>query len=167
MILHCETFKPGELLEQACDAITPQLRERNNQLDKQDFSSLPTIYNDAAKFRQIFTNLLSNACKFTENGHLTVLAREPKAHPGWIEIAVRDTGIGMDDEQQKQVFEAFVQADASTSANYGGTGLGLAICRDYCELMGGSIRVESTPGQGSTFTVLLPADPELALEAAG
>lgn len=167
MILHCETFKPGELLEQACDAITPQVRERNNQLDKQDFSSLPTIYNDAAKFRQIFTNLLSNACKFTENGHLTVLAREPKAHPGWIEIAVRDTGIGMDDEQQKQVFEAFVQADASTSANYGGTGLGLAICRDYCELMGGSIRVESTPGQGSTFTVLLPADPELALEAAG
>ena len=167
MTLHCETFKPGELLEQACDAITPQLRERNNQLDKPDFSALPTLYNDAAKFRQIFTNLLSNACKFTENGYLSVLAKEPEEHPGWVEISVRDTGIGMNEDQQNQVFEAFVQADASTSANYGGTGLGLSICRDYCELMGGRIRVESQVGSGSTFTVLLPSDPELTLEAAG
>lgn len=166
MTLHCETFQPGELLEQACDSITPQLRERNNQLQKPDFNSLPTLYNDAAKFRQIFTNLLSNACKFTQNGYVTVLAKEPEEHPGWIEISIRDTGIGMNDDQQGQVFEAFVQADVSTSANYGGTGLGLAICRDYCELMGGKIRVESQPGNGSTFTVLLPSDPELTLEAA-
>ncbi|TDG14998.1 sensor histidine kinase [Seongchinamella unica] len=167
MVLHCETFQPGDLLEQACDAITPQLRDRNNSLEKSGFSGLPTLYNDAAKFRQVFTNLLSNACKFTENGRLRVTAREREDNRGWVEIAVEDTGIGMDKEQQKQVFEAFVQADASTSANYGGTGLGLAICRDYCELMGGNIRVDSTPGVGSTFTVLLPADPELALEGAG
>jgi len=76
---------------------------------------------------------------------------------------VRDTGIGMDEEQQSRVFEAFVQADSSISANYGGTGLGLAICRDFCELMGGSIAVESAAGAGSTFTVVLPSDPELAL----
>ena len=166
MALHCETFQPGELLEQACDSITPQLRERNNQLEKPDFESLPTLYNDAAKFRQIFTNLLSNACKFTNAGYITVLATEPEERPGWVEIAVRDTGIGMNEDQQNQVFEAFVQADASTSANYGGTGLGLAICRDYCQLMGGTIRVESQPGKGSTFTVLLPSDPELTLEVA-
>ena len=166
MMLYCETFQPGELLEQACDAIGPQLRDHNNQLHKADLTGLPTLYNDATKFRQIFTNLLSNACKFTEQGHINVLAREPEEHPGWVEIAIKDTGIGMTREQQGQVFEAFVQAETSTSANYGGTGLGLAICRDYCELMGGNIRVDSEPGSGSTFTVLLPSDPELTLEGA-
>jgi len=72
----------------------------------------------------------------------------------------------MDTEQQSRVFEAFVQADISTSANYGGTGLGLAICTDYCSLMGGTLTVTSEPGAGSTFTVVLPVDPELAHEAA-
>lgn len=166
MMLHCETFQPGELIEQACDAIRPQLRERSNQLHTADLSALPTLYNDATKFRQVFTNLLSNACKFTEHGQISVLAREPEEHQGWLEIAIQDTGIGMTEEQQADVFEAFVQAETSTTANYGGTGLGLAICRDYCELMGGSIRVQSTPGAGSTFTVLLPSDPELTLEVA-
>ena len=166
MSLHCETFEPGDLLGQACDAIRPQLRTRHNELDTIGIDELPTLYNDATKFRQIFTNLLSNACKFTENGYISVNARELPDRPGWVEIAVRDTGIGMDEEQQLRVFDAFVQADSSTTANYGGTGLGLAICRDYCELMGGDIQVESTPGNGATFTVLLPSDPELALATA-
>ncbi|MDZ7782363.1 MAG: ATP-binding protein [Halioglobus sp.] len=72
----------------------------------------------------------------------------------------------MTEEQQSRVFDAFVQADASTGANYGGTGLGLAICRDFCDLMGGSIAVRSEPGGGSTFTVTLPSDPALARAAA-
>ena len=79
---------------------------------------------------------------------------------------LQDTGIGMTKAQQARVFEAFVQADSSTSANYGGTGLGLAICRDYCEMMGGTISVTSAPGEGATFTLVLPADPELAHAAA-
>lgn len=166
MSLHCETFEPGDLLEEACDTITPQLLAQGNELQKSDFRKLPTLYNDANKFRQIFTNLLSNACKFTENGIVSVDARVPPERPGWVEIAVRDTGIGMDAEEQSRVFEAFVQADSSTTARYGGTGLGLSICRDFCDLMGGEIHVASTPGKGSTFTVLIPSDPELALATA-
>ncbi len=162
MSLHCETFQPGELITQVCDSLAPLLRDRNNALQLPDFSELPTLYNDQAKFRQIFTNLMSNACKFTENGYISLSAGPLEGREGWYEFAVRDTGIGMDEEQQQRVFEAFVQADSSTSANYGGTGLGLAICREYCDLMGGSISVRSAPGDGSTFTIVLPADPELA-----
>ena len=166
MSLHCETFPPAEILNQVCESLAPLLRENDNTLQASDFDDLPILYNDAAKFRQIFTNLLSNACKFTSNGYISVLARTLPDDPAWVEISVRDTGIGMDEEQQSRVFDAFVQADSSTSANYGGTGLGLAICQDFCELMGGSIRVESEVGVGSTFTVQLPSDPELARAAA-
>jgi signal transduction histidine kinase len=166
MSLHCETFKPGELMGYVADALAPVVANSGNQLALRSLDDLPTLYNDATKFRQIFVNLLSNACKFTENGYITVAGRAIPEREGWIEITVRDTGIGMDADQQSRVFDAFVQADASTSANYGGTGLGLAICRDYCELMGGSIAVASEPGEGATFTVELPADPELALAGA-
>ena len=166
MSLHCETFKPGELLTQVCESITPLLRARNNVLQLPDLSSLPTMYNDQAKFRQIFVNLLSNAVKFTENGYISVTAEPVADREGWCQFSVQDTGIGMDAEQQNRVFEAFVQADSSTSANYGGTGLGLAICRDYSALMGGNIEVQSEPGEGSTFTIVLPTDPELAHAAA-
>jgi signal transduction histidine kinase len=166
MSLHCETFNPGELLTQVCESITPLLRERNNVLQLPDLSSLPTMYNDQAKFRQIFMNLLSNAVKFTENGYISVTAEPVAGREGWCQFSVQDTGIGMDAEQQHRVFEAFVQADSSTSANYGGTGLGLAICREYSALMGGNIDVQSEPGKGSTFTIVLPTDPELAHAAA-
>ncbi len=166
MTLHCETFQPADILRQVCESLAPLFRENFNELKIGDFSELPTLYNDAAKFRQVFTNLLSNANKFTEQGYISLLARNVPDRPGWVEIAVRDTGIGMDEDQQSRVFEAFVQAESSTSANYGGTGLGLAICREFCALMGGSISVESEAGVGSTFTVLLPSDPELSREAA-
>ena len=166
MSLHCETFNPGEVLVQVCESLTPLLRDRGNTLELSDFSGLPTLYNDVSKFRQIFLNLLSNACKFTKDGYISVLAHAIDERPGWVEFKVSDTGIGMDEEQQSRVFDAFVQADLSTSANYGGTGLGLAICTDYCTLMGGAITVTSEPGSGSTFTVVLPVDPELAHEGA-
>ena len=161
MSLHCETFNPTVIIKQACDVLAPLLRSNHNELRISGLEELPALYNDAAKFRQIFTNLLSNANKFTKKGCISVLGREIPERPGWIELAVRDTGIGMDEEQLSRVFEAFVQADSSTSANYGGTGLGLAICREFCDLMGGTIEVKSQAGEGSSFTVVLPTDPTL------
>jgi len=166
MSLHCETFDPSDIIHQACDVIAPLLRENNNELRIENLRKLPSIYSDTAKFRQIFTNLLSNANKFTQNGYITVSGRELPGRQGWLEFSVKDTGIGMSEEQLGRVFDAFVQADSSTSANYGGTGLGLSICRSFCELMGGHISVKSRVGAGSTFTVVLPTDPKLALEAA-
>jgi signal transduction histidine kinase len=160
MSLHCETFSPTEIIRQACEVLAPLLRNNNNELQLDELRELPVLYNDSAKFRQIFTNLLSNANKFTKGGNIRVSARELPDNPGWAEFSIRDTGIGMTSEQLARVFEAFVQADSSTSANYGGTGLGLTICRQFCDLMGGTIRAESEAGVGSTFTVLIPSDPE-------
>jgi signal transduction histidine kinase len=165
MTLSPERFHPGEAMTMAVDALAPILRRNGNQLIVGDFSALPVIYNDAVKFRQIIVNLLSNAAKFTEQGRIEINARL-SGDAGSLLISVHDTGIGMTEEQQAQVFEAFVQAEDSTSHIYGGSGLGLAICRDFCELMGGSISVESQPGAGSTFTVSLPAGPESVPAAA-
>jgi signal transduction histidine kinase len=160
MSLHSETFNPTDIIRQACGVLAPLLRKSNNELRIEKLQNLPLLYNDATKFQQIFTNLLSNANKFTQKGTISVSARALTDRPGWVEFAVQDTGIGMNEEQIERVFDAFVQAESSTSANYGGTGLGLAICRNFCDLMGGSINVKSETGVGSTFTVLLPTDPE-------
>tara|TARA_R110002110_G_scaffold415560_1_gene650693 strand:+ start:28487 stop:30016 length:1530 start_codon:yes stop_codon:yes gene_type:complete len=166
MSLHCETFDAADVIHQVCDTLAPLVQEQKNTLQLEPMQDLPRLYNDATKFRQIVTNLLSNACKFTENGFITITARNLPGKKGWIVLSVRDTGIGMNETEQSRVFDAFVQADSSTSANYGGTGLGLAICRDFATLMGGSIALDSEVGRGSTFTVELPSDPELALASA-
>ncbi len=158
MQLAMEHFKPGEVLTMTVDALAPVLRRNGNTLRCDDFSGLPEIYNDAVKFRQIMVNLLSNAAKFTDNGLIEVKAQQDEAS-GDLIVEVSDSGIGMTEDQQAQVFEVFVQADDSTSHLYGGSGLGLAICRDFCELMGGSISVASTPGEGSRFSVRLPVAP--------
>jgi len=154
MVVHCEDFEPAAIIRQVCDNLTPLLKESGNSLKLKGIDKLPLVHNDPNKFRQILLNLLSNASKFTDRGKITVTG---KVRPGEeFSIAVTDTGIGMDEEQQTRIFNAFVQADAATSADYGGTGLGLAICQDFCQMMGGSISVDSKPGSGSTFTVILP-----------
>lgn len=163
MTLSPELFHPGDVLAMTIDALDPLLRRNGNTLRRGDFTTLAPVYNDQVKFRQVIVNLLSNAAKFTENGIISVEARNDGDS---LEIIVSDTGIGMTEAQQAQVFEAFVQAEDRTSRIYGGSGLGLAICRDFCELMGGSIRVASAPGAGSTFTVCLPAAPVSVPEAA-
>jgi len=113
---------------------------------------------DLSKVRQALVNLLSNACKFTEQGAITLeVAQEMGQGAAWITFRVTDTGIGMAPEQLEKLFQAFVQADASTTRKYGGTGLGLAISQRFCQMMGGEMTVESALGVGSTFTIRLPA----------
>jgi signal transduction histidine kinase len=107
---------------------------------------------------QMLLNLLSNACKFTREGTITFsVTREGADGDGRVVFRVRDTGIGMTEEQMGKLFQAFSQAEASTASRYGGTGLGLAITKRFSRLMDGDVVVESAPGAGSTFTLTLPA----------
>ncbi|WP_229260759.1 ATP-binding protein [Duganella levis] len=130
----------------------------------------PVLVGDAMRLQQILLNLVGNAVKFTERGGVSVrvMLEQAAAEQGLrLRFTVRDSGIGMDLEQQSRLFSAFNQADASTTRRFGGTGLGLAICRRLTELMGGAISVRSTPGAGSEFVVTLPfgvADDDVPVE---
>jgi signal transduction histidine kinase len=136
-----------------------QLAEQNqNSLVVEAPDDLGTLTVDPMRLRQILLNLLSNACKFTKQGDVTLRARRLVDGRGWIELAVTDSGIGMTAEQQAKLFEEFTQADASTVQRFGGTGLGLAISRKLARMMGGDVKVTSEVGKGSVFTVRLPGD---------
>jgi signal transduction histidine kinase len=138
-----------------------QLAEQNkNRLVVEAEENLGVITVDPMRLRQILLNLLSNACKFTKQGEVTVKARKVVNGGDWIEIAVADTGIGMTAEQQAKLFAEFTQADSLTARRFGGTGLGLAISRKLARMMGGDVTVASEPGQGSVFTVRLPRSAE-------
>jgi len=115
------------------------------------------MWADLTKVRQVLFNLLSNSCKFTEKGTIGLEAvRAAEGGRDWVIFRIRDSGIGMTADQIAKLFQAFTQADASTTRKYGGTGLGLSISKRFCEMMGGEITVASEPGKGSTFTVRLP-----------
>ena len=117
--------------------------------------ALPTgLRTDAARLKQVLKNLLANAFKFTVNGGVSL--RIAPDVPGRVAFAVSDTGIGIPPEKQQLIFEAFQQADGSTSRKYGGTGLGLSISRELTRLLGGELRLASRPGEGSTFTLVVP-----------
>jgi signal transduction histidine kinase/DNA-binding response OmpR family regulator len=115
-----------------------------------------TIHTDRQRLEQILKNLLSNAVKFTDQGQVS-LNVSANAN-GWLQFTVRDSGIGIAPDQQERVFDAFHQADGTTSRRFGGTGLGLSISRDLTQLLGGTLTVVSTPGEGSVFTLSLPRD---------
>ncbi|MGN6106546.1 MAG: response regulator, partial [Kofleriaceae bacterium] len=123
----------------------------------------PWIDTDDMRLRQVLRNLLSNAMKFTEKGRVNL--RIHRTGPDALAFAVSDSGIGISKDKQRLIFEAFQQADGSTSRKYGGTGLGLAISREIAGLLGGDLRVESMPGQGSTFTLYLPTTYKAPREA--
>ena len=131
--------------------------QNKNRLVVDAQENLGALTVDPMRLRQILLNLLSNSCKFTKEGEVTLRARRVANGRDWIELAVADTGIGMTPEQQAKLFEEFTQADTSTAQRYGGTGLGLAITRKLARMMGGDVTVTSVPGEGSTFTARLPA----------
>ncbi len=155
MTVFNETFDSVDIIEELINTMAPIAKKGDNLLVLEKSQDIPNLYNDAVKFRQLFLNLLSNACKFTHSGKITILVtyNEKTRHAVY---HVSDTGIGMTPSQLTRVFEAFVQADSSTSKKYGGTGLGLAICKQFVELMDGSMDVTSAEGEGTTFTILLP-----------
>jgi PAS domain S-box-containing protein len=154
-------FVLRSLLDDVLMLVKP-LAEQNNNALHIDMEQIPeTLYSDASKLRQILLNLLSNACKFTNAGSvsLRVLVNEGQ-QAACLTFEVIDTGIGIAPEQLARLFEPFTQADESPTRRYGGTGLGLAITRRLCEMLGGTLAVESVPGRGSTFRVKLPLQEE-------
>jgi len=158
MEIYLETFPVEAMLHDVSTTIQPLVAKNSNALEIDCPDSVGSIHADMTKVRQCLFNLLSNASKFTENGTISLrVSRETVDGRDWINFAVADTGIGMNDEQMGRLFEAFAQAERSTNRRFGGTGLGLAITRHFCEMMGGTVFVESQEGIGSTFTMKLPA----------
>ena len=159
MDLYVETFDVAQLVSEVVSTVQPLIQQNHNQLAI-ECGEVGTMTADLTKVRQVLLNLLSNAAKFTREGAIALsVCKDETAARSTLIFQVRDSGIGMSPEQQEAVFEAFTQADASTTRKYGGTGLGLAISRRFCQMMGGSITVESAIDQGSTFTVQLPTAP--------
>jgi CheY-like chemotaxis protein/anti-sigma regulatory factor (Ser/Thr protein kinase) len=157
MELHLESFPLAPHIEDVVKTIEPMTARNGNRVVVDCAADVGTIHADQTRFRQALLNLASNANKFTENGTVTIAAREQRSDGReWVSVAVTDTGIGMNAEQMGRLFQEFSQADSSTTRRYGGTGLGLAISRRFCRMMGGDITVESEPGKGSTFTIRVP-----------
>ena len=159
MNVFLESTEIASICEYTVATIRPLAERNHNRLVLDCPSDIGEMYSDVTKIRQVLFNLLSNACKFTQHGEVTLSARRESGPDGdWIKFSVADTGIGMSENQMKNLFEAFSQADATISRDYGGTGLGLAICKRFTELMGGHLSANSKPGEGSIFLLQLPAE---------
>jgi signal transduction histidine kinase/CheY-like chemotaxis protein len=150
-----ETVGLQRLIEDLTQTFRPVAEQKNVALNVTvDASCPPTLQTDSQRLRQILKNLLSNALKFTTRGSVSLRAWQPQSE--WLAFAVADTGIGIPAEQREIIFEPFRQADGTTNRRFGGTGLGLSISRELATLLGGHIELQSTPGTGSTFTLMLP-----------
>ena len=163
MELFLETFPLAKLIGDVATTISPLIDKKGNRLVLEYPENIGTMHADATKLRQMLLNLLSNASKFTEKGIITLRAtRISGIGNDIIELAIIDTGIGMTPTQLSRLFQAFSQADASTSSKYGGTGLGLAISKQFAQMMKGDITVSSIAGTGSSFVIRLPANVQSA-----
>ncbi|WP_019569205.1 ammonium transporter [Thioalkalivibrio sp. ALE11] len=159
MELYLESFDVRDQIRAVGDVVRPLVTRNGSELVLDCPEDIGLLHADQTKTRQVLFNLLSNAAKFTEQGRITLQVEDVDNDDGlWIRFRVRDTGIGMTEEEKGKLFQPFSQADASTTRKYGGTGLGLTICRHFVDMMGGQITLESTPGAGSCFTVTLPRD---------
>jgi len=156
-----ETIRLAPLIDEVLDTARTLADQKRNRLSAECAKNLGSLTVDPMRLRQILLNLLSNACKFTEQGEVSLKVKRMGVDGrDWINFAVTDTGIGMTSEQHAKLFQEFSQADKTTAQRFGGTGLGLAITRKLARMMGGDVTVESEPGKGSVFTVLLPISAE-------
>ncbi len=144
----------SSLLGEVGAIIRPLVAKNGNTLEIRAAHDVGRMRTDRTKVKQCLLNVLSNGSKFTQDGKLTVTVE--RSDRAMIRIAISDTGIGMSEEQLGRLFQAFSQADASTTKKFGGTGLGLAITKHFCRLLGGDISVASRVGEGSTFTIVIP-----------
>ena len=157
MDVYLEHVFLSRLVDEVKTIVEPMMKQNGNTLVIDCPPDIGSLQTDLTKLKQSIINLLSNAAKFTKQGNVTFrLSRQQPDGTPWVKFEVVDSGIGMTEEQMGRLFQAFTQADSSTTRNFGGTGLGLTITKHFCAMLGGSIDVKSTPGQGSTFTILLP-----------
>ncbi|MDD5351146.1 MAG: response regulator [Chthoniobacteraceae bacterium] len=160
MELASEPFSLRQMLQEAAKALGVRAGQKGIGIDLEIDPGVPArIVGDSLRLRQILVNLLGNAVKFTEKGGVTLRVSERSAHGDTVELLfeVRDTGIGIPEDKQTVIFEAFAQVDGSMTRRFGGTGLGLAIVSSLVQKMGGTVRVQSTLGEGSNFSFNLPA----------
>lgn len=159
MQLVAEKFPVADVVRDVQATGSPLAEKNQNKLVVECAANVGVMNGDLMRVRQCLLNLVSNACKFTDKGQVT-LRIERLHHEGhdWLQFAVSDSGIGMTPEQLQRIWDDFGQADASTTRKYGGTGLGLPITRNLCRMMGGEVYATSEYGKGSTFTMQLPAE---------
>jgi signal transduction histidine kinase len=157
VVVQQDIVMPAAIVGEVMDALGGAAARNSTRLRWTKPPTMVTTLCDAVKLRQCVFNLVSNACKFTANGEVTIsLAIDEESDAPAFTVEVRDTGIGMTAEQLSRLFQPFSQADASITRAYGGTGLGLALTRSLAQAMGGDVSVTSAPGEGSTFSLRLP-----------
>jgi len=159
MQLHLNDVSLPQLVSDVMDNVEPLIISNGNEIKLNCEGNIGSIHADAAKLKQVLINVLGNAAKFTHNGEVSLsVERELDKGTEWAVFRIVDTGIGISEEQQKNLFKAFTQADESTTRQYGGTGLGLTISRSVCHLMGGDISVKSRLENGSEFLICIPTN---------
>ncbi len=156
MELELENFSLQQLTKELDNTIRPMVAQQQNHFQIINHCPIDIIYSDPGKLRQILLNLLSNACKFCQDGEIQLIIDMQRSPSPQLQLKVKDNGIGIAEDKQPQLFLPFQQGDSSTTRSYGGSGLGLTICQHFCDMLNGLIALDSRPGEGSCFSITLP-----------